>query len=66
MSYYVICRVDRKDKGPGKYTLVNKEFDEWDDAQDYCHTISDSREPKVVADLDGIRMTFISGKPRES
>ena len=55
MSYYVICREDQNEEGhPGKYLLMNKTFTSWNQAQGYAATISNSREPKVLADRDGV------------
>ncbi len=56
MSYYVICRGDtRPDGSKGKYVLAtSRNFNSWSEADTYAGTVSSSREPKVLADLDGI------------
>lgn len=56
MSCYVICREDtRPDGSKGKYVLATSQtFEDWDDADTYAKTVNSSREPKVLADEDGI------------
>ena len=56
MSYYVICREDTRDDGSkGKYVLAtSRSFEDWDAANTYAQTVNSSREPKVLADQDGI------------
>jgi hypothetical protein len=56
MSCFVICREDtRQDGSKGKYVMAtSRSFDCWDTAEKYAGTIDSSREPKVLADQDGI------------
>jgi len=56
MSCYVICREDtRSDGSKGKYVLAtSRSFDTWREALEYSDTVNPSREPKVLADQEGI------------
>ena len=53
MKFYVICREDRRaDGGQGKFVLSSKTFDDYTEAKKWADAIDDSREAKVLVEIE--------------